>query len=400
MKPSNPNHHALSVFSALLPALALGLAVAIGNGFARFAYALLLPAMKEQLHWGYAAAGWLNTANALGYIIGAISGYWLLSKHSPAKVFQVGIWLTVICTVITAFDSGLLWLTSTRLGSGIGAAWIFSCGGALISIKYKDSSSLLGTATGVYFGGAGIGIILSGILVNPIIAIYGNELWTTSWFILGIAALLLAAFPLRVASSIHIIEKQNPQEKPIWTGLLPSLIAYFLFACGYIVYMTFIYAWLQKLEVSWLVSTCIWTTLGVGILTSPFVWRTALTNWNPVQSLSASCLTTLIGTLIPIYFDSELALFFSAGIFGLGVFIAPSSIAILSRKLMNQSQIAKSITFYTIIFSSGQALGPYIAGEIADLYGLKIALVCGSFILLLASPIALIGMDKVESRYK
>jgi MFS family permease len=400
MKPSNPYHHFLTNSFALFPALALGLAVAIGNGFARFAYALLLPAMKEQLNWDYAASGWLNTANALGYIIGAISGYWLLSKHSPAKVFKVGIWLTVICTGITSFHTGLFWLTSTRLGSGIGAAWIFSCGGALISMKYKDSPSLLGTATGVYFGGAGIGIILSGILINPIIAIYGNELWRMSWLILGISALVLSVFPLRAASSIHIAEIRNTQEKPIWKGLLPSLIAYFLFACGYIVYMTFIYAWLQKLEVSWETSTWIWTTLGVGILASPFVWRTALTTWNPVMSLCASCLTTLVGTLIPIYFDSKLALFFSAGIFGLGVFIAPSSVAILSRKVMNQSQIAKSITFYTIVFSSGQALGPYIAGGIADLYGLKIALMCGSFMLLLASPIALIGMDEVENRYK
>ena len=54
----------------ILTGLALGLTVT--NGFARFAYGLILPAMKEEMGWNYAQAGWLNTANALGYIIGAI----------------------------------------------------------------------------------------------------------------------------------------------------------------------------------------------------------------------------------------------------------------------------------------------------------------------------------------
>ena len=47
---------------------------------ARFAYALLLPAMRDDLGWNYAQAGGLNTANALGYVLGAASGYLLLRR--------------------------------------------------------------------------------------------------------------------------------------------------------------------------------------------------------------------------------------------------------------------------------------------------------------------------------
>ncbi|MGI5290794.1 YbfB/YjiJ family MFS transporter [Nonomuraea polychroma] len=39
-------------------------------GFTRFAYALLLPPMHQELHWSYAQAGSMNTANALGYLLG------------------------------------------------------------------------------------------------------------------------------------------------------------------------------------------------------------------------------------------------------------------------------------------------------------------------------------------
>ena len=49
----------------ILAGLALG--VTVTNGFARFSYGLILPAMKSEMGWNYAQAGWLNTSNALGY---------------------------------------------------------------------------------------------------------------------------------------------------------------------------------------------------------------------------------------------------------------------------------------------------------------------------------------------
>ena len=53
-------------------ALGLSLGPAVSNGLARFAYGLLLPAMRDDLGWNYTQAGWVNTANAIGYLIGAV----------------------------------------------------------------------------------------------------------------------------------------------------------------------------------------------------------------------------------------------------------------------------------------------------------------------------------------
>ena len=54
--------------------LALGLAAspAVALGFARFAYGLLLPGMRADLSWTYTQAGLMNTANAGGYLAGAL----------------------------------------------------------------------------------------------------------------------------------------------------------------------------------------------------------------------------------------------------------------------------------------------------------------------------------------
>ena len=53
-------------------ALALALAAAVSLGLARFSYALLLPPMRAELHWSYFVAGAMNTANAAGYLVGAL----------------------------------------------------------------------------------------------------------------------------------------------------------------------------------------------------------------------------------------------------------------------------------------------------------------------------------------
>ena len=56
----------------LLLCATLSLGAAISLGITRFAYALLLPPMRADLHWSYALAGAMNTANAVGYLVGAL----------------------------------------------------------------------------------------------------------------------------------------------------------------------------------------------------------------------------------------------------------------------------------------------------------------------------------------
>ena len=49
--------------------LILSLAPTVGLGIGRFAYALVLPDMRDTLLWSYSAAGFMNTINAAGYLV-------------------------------------------------------------------------------------------------------------------------------------------------------------------------------------------------------------------------------------------------------------------------------------------------------------------------------------------
>ncbi|MBU4505927.1 MAG: YbfB/YjiJ family MFS transporter, partial [Gammaproteobacteria bacterium] len=71
-------------------ALALSLGAAVSLGITRFAYGLLLPPMRDDLGWSYTLAGAMNTANAVGYLIGALAMSWLLKRLSPMRVLLAG----------------------------------------------------------------------------------------------------------------------------------------------------------------------------------------------------------------------------------------------------------------------------------------------------------------------
>jgi predicted MFS family arabinose efflux permease len=64
--------------------VALSLGAAVSLGVTRFAYGLLLPPMRADLQWSYTLAGAMNTANALGYLLGALATPRLMARLGPS----------------------------------------------------------------------------------------------------------------------------------------------------------------------------------------------------------------------------------------------------------------------------------------------------------------------------
>lgn len=396
---NNPDMNASSADKITLwPAFGLGLSVAAGNGLARFAYALVLPAMREDLHWSYAEAGWLGTANAIGYVLGAVSGYVLLRRLRPSQLFSLGLVLTVVALLLTGLRADLSWLTITRVLAGVGTAWAFACGGALVAARYQQHPTLRGAATGLFFAVGGIGIALAGLFVNPLLAYTGSAGWPMAWLVLGALAALAAIWPIREARRIGGSANTTSSEAMDLRGLWPSLLSYFLVACGYIVYMTFIFAWVRDQQLSWQFGTVVWLMLGGAAAVSPFVWRRALDAWHPSVTLAASCVAMLLGTLLPILSASAASVLLSAAFFGVSIFIAPSAVAVLVRKTMAPDQWAKGLIFYTVLFAVGQAIGPVLSGWVADRSSLNTSMVFAAALLGLAGGLALVGLRRVSVR--
>jgi predicted MFS family arabinose efflux permease len=75
-------------------AFLLSFGPAVSNSFARFAYALVLPAMRTDLSLDWSQAGGLNTANAAGYLIGALVVRAVVGRIGNRRLFAIGMVLT------------------------------------------------------------------------------------------------------------------------------------------------------------------------------------------------------------------------------------------------------------------------------------------------------------------
>lgn len=114
----------------LYTAMGLALASAISLGLARFAYALLLPAMRADLDWSYATAGALNTVNAAGYLAGALLlPRWQARFDGKSVVVAggIGACVTLLLHGLVRSEEALLVL---RFASGVASAASFAGAGS------------------------------------------------------------------------------------------------------------------------------------------------------------------------------------------------------------------------------------------------------------------------------
>ena len=376
---------------SLLAALVFAGAIAVTNGLGRFAYALLLPAMRDDLSWSYSVAGWLNTANSLGYGIGAVISMMLLAYWRPTIIFIAGLVLTVVTIFLCGFTQNVVWLLLWRLLAGIGSAWVFACGGALMATTYNSDPKKATSAIAIFYAGGGIGIALSGLLLMPVLSQYWT--WSTGWIVLGIAGGALSIWPAILAMRTRGDVVGVSRTPLIWRPFLPIIGAYFLFGMGYIVYLTFVIAWLKEMQLGLVKSVGVWIWLGIAVTASGWIWRRAMANWWPSTTFAAATLITGLGAMLPLLSNNLFMLLASALLVGGSFFMVPSAVMALIRISFPQLQWAKMMSLMTLIFAAGQGVSPAAAGLIADEFSLNAAMWISILILMFAAALALLQTD-------
>jgi predicted MFS family arabinose efflux permease len=376
----------IPIAQSFLAAMVFATAITVVNGFGRFAYALLLPVMRDDLAWDYALSGWLNTANSVGYGLGALAGMFLLSRFRPATLFVAGLVITVTTLLLCGITRDLWTMMAWRFATGVGSAWVFACGGALVAAHYNQSAAKSAAAIAIYYAGGGLGIALSGIVLYPVL---GHDWsWSTGWLVLGLVGIAFSIWPAKLALNIGGQTITTSSERLRLTDFAPILAAYFLFGVGYIVYMTFVVAWLREMQLGNAAATGVWLVLGLAAMASGYAWRNVMARWWPVHTFAATCVCTAVGTALPLLSHSWAMLLVSAVLVGGSFFMTPGSMMALARRTLPAAQWAKAMNLFTFIFAIGQGVGPVAAGWIADNHGLNAAMAAGAATLILAAGLA------------
>ena len=157
----------------LVVAAALALGSAISLGLARFSYALLLPPMRADLGWSYLTAGAMNTVNAAGYLAGALAAPAWLGRFGARTTFLSGVVVTALGLAAHGLVVGDAALYALRLVTGAGSAATFVSGGLLAARLAATPAGVpavqgprgAGLVLGIYYGGTGLGIVASALLV-------------------------------------------------------------------------------------------------------------------------------------------------------------------------------------------------------------------------------------------
>ena len=373
----------------VLAGLALG--VTVTNSFARFAYGLILPAMKSEMAWTYAQAGWLNTANALGYIVGAIITMLFIGRRSPTLLFAFGLITTTIALLATGLNAALWWQTMWRILAGLFGAMSFSTAGVLVAGLFKDSPRHNALAIAILFGtGGGVGIVLAGAALPGMLDHYGNSSWPMAWVTVGAVSVSFLPLSLWAAAQLSVpVQIQSKAPALPIRRMLAQMAGYAGFGLGYIVYLTFLSAWMTEQSASAGFISAVWVLLGLCICISPLVWRPILARHASGVPLAMILSCIALGSALPVLWPGSLSLLISAVVFGLSVFMAPSAVTNFTRQNLPPESWGQAISLFTVIFAVAQTLGPYGAGLVGDLsHNIGTGLLVAAALLLIGAVIA------------
>lgn len=371
----------------------LGLVVLVvfsALGLARFGYTSILPAMQEALRLTNAQTGVLQSWNLIGYLVTVVFAGALAARFGPRVVIAVGL-------LIAATGMGLSGLLPTfgaacvgRFLAGVGGAASNVPAMALLSAWF--GARRRGLAAGAGVGGSSVALIVTGPLVPAILQHSGPEGWRVSWGVLSAMTLLVGA-----AAALFL------RNRPADCGLLPigesaseprarrsavtgsaldwgsvyrssrlwRLAAiYFGFGFSYIIYSTFFVRYLTgEAGLGRASAGALWMQVGILSVLSGFLWGGVSDRWG--RRVALLWVFTLQGTAFLLFGLSREAwsLYLSAGLFALTAWSVPALMAALCGDRFGAALAPAALGLVTLVFGLGQALGPYLAGLIADATG-------------------------------
>jgi len=382
----------------LFVAIGLALSTAVSTGFSRFAYALILPAMRNDLSWSYTQAGWINSANAIGYLAGALWALRLTRRLDTHLMFAAGLGITTIAIILTGATSDFLILALVRFVAGLAGAIVLITGGVLVASIFPQDAARSATAIAIYFAGGGAAIVLTGVTLPWLFAHAGDGFWPYAWILMGLASLAASTIAVTAGRRVSVNRLTSQHGRWLIRPFVPLLAGYGLFGVGYIAYMTFIIAWLLDNGAGASLIMTFWAVLGLASMLAPPVWRRPLAVWPGGWPLATVMMVLAIGAALPLWSTGFPAMVASAVIYGGTFYVAPTAVTAFARKALPPQQWGEAIAGFTILFAFCQGVGPVATGAISDAAGSLFAgLGFSALVLVGGAVVALFQRDIVAS---
>jgi predicted MFS family arabinose efflux permease len=349
--------------------LMLALSPTIGLGIGRFAYSLVLPDMRDALHWSYSSAGAMNTINAAGYLGGALVAAKLVKRFGLYAVVRAGTLACVASLLLCALTGNFAVLGIARLLAGFGAAIAFIAGGALAATVAQTQPARSSFLLSLFYAGPGLGIVISGLVAPLLLDGFGPGSWWIVWLTLAAVSSALSVplltAPIEATTGLADARPASFLIRPV----LIYLVGYFLFGAGYIAYMTFMIAYVRDAGGGPLAQSAFWCLIGAGAFASPWVWRRLIAKGQSGMTTAIILGVNALGAALPLLSPSPVMLAFSALVFGVAFFAVVTTTTAFVRFNYPVTSWPSAIAAMTIVFGIGQTIGPIATGALTDAMG-------------------------------
>jgi len=361
-------------------------------GFGRFSLGAIIPFMKEGLNMDYSQTGIVASSVFLGYLISAVTAGYFVMKFKAKKVIVFSMGIIVIGMVVSGlshgFWSALLGCFLTGIGSG--GAYVPSLGllGEWFSREKK------GMAMGIAMSGSGIGIVFSGFVIPYLVSI-GENGWRMSWFLLGVAVILILLLnalglknnPAEFSLLPVGVKKQDRKEEHEKSGEIISSrqasievyrnkqiwlygLNYFGWGFSYIIFSTFLVDFLMgDVHFSEHKAGQYFALAGIISIPSGFIWGSISDKFGRMVTLSFVFMIQFFMLLSLSITNSSTLLLLIIVVYSLTLWAVPTIMNASVSDFVQTPYVPVAMGFITLFFSVGQFLSPTITGFLIDLYG-------------------------------
>lgn len=344
------------------------------QGFGRFGFGLVLPAMRDALGL---------SDGEMGLLAGiGLAAYLLLSAPAGALTTRFGTRAVVVAGLLgTAAGLAGTGLAQGFLGAAIGQVVVGMSGPAAIVPVLAISGrwvapSFRGRATGLVMAGGGAGLVLAGLLVPAFLASGDADGWRRAWWGLAAGSLVaaaIAALLLRDPPTPASVSTQaaRPNMRRVYrSGAVWRLAVVFgLYGTTYMMYGTFFAAHLQRQGVDLLTAGWLWSLAGLLATGSGLLGGALADRLGPSRALVVMFALQGIAMVALALGGSLWWYTASALLFGISLWGFPSAVTKACTEIVGPTLAPAAIGLLVTVFGAGQAVGPVVAGLLAEQVG-------------------------------
>jgi predicted MFS family arabinose efflux permease len=352
--------------SPLRLAFAGMIALAVAMGVGRFVYTPILPGMMEELGLTAAQAGWIASANYLGYLVGALAaaGGWAHGRERMLMLTGLG-GTAVLCALMGLTDMVAAFLV-IRFLAGVASAFVMVF---LASIVFSHLSAAgRDDLQAMHFGGVGLGIAVSAALMAALVTDHAG--WTAGWFWSAVISACGFAIVAWLIDRGPVSDGTASREPPLpkHRSLTKIIVAYGLFGFGYVVTATFLITIVRQGGSGRGFEAIVWLATGLTGIPSIWFWQKVAAKAGLYRAYAISCLVEAVGVAASVALGGHIGPMIGGVLLGL-TFMAATALGLQAGRLLAPQALRRLFALMTAAFGVGQILGPIVAGYLAEWSG-------------------------------